>query len=94
MHSSLTLQLHLVIDSSQPLFSNLVQQDSGIVTAGGYKGAVTSTSSTIGEEDPTDQYQPCDGVDRVRALVKDALDEYNKGQPKIKLSLYKVMTAI
>ncbi|XP_033641711.1 dynein beta chain, flagellar outer arm-like [Asterias rubens] len=79
--------LQLVINPSQPLFSNLVQQDSGIVTAGGYR--TTSTGSSIGEDDPTDQYRPCEDVDSVRVLLQDAVEEYNKSHAKIKLALYR-----
>ncbi|XP_022099208.1 dynein beta chain, ciliary-like [Acanthaster planci] len=81
--------LQLVINPSQPLFSNLVQQDSGIVTAGGYRSATSTASSSIGEEDPTDQYRPCEDVEGVRTLLRDAVEEYNKSHAKIKLALYR-----
>ncbi|XP_033103095.1 dynein heavy chain 9, axonemal-like [Anneissia japonica] len=80
--------LKIVIDLKQPLFSNLVEQDSGIVTAGGYKVSST-TSSIAGDEEGTDQYQPRYNVDHVRLLMQDAVEEYNKGHPRIKLALYR-----
>eukprot|EP00057_Strongylocentrotus_purpuratus_P006394 XP_011660868.1 PREDICTED: dynein beta chain, flagellar outer arm [Strongylocentrotus purpuratus] len=82
--------LQLTISPDQPLFSNLVQQDSGIVTAGGYRSSQQATSSTTGSEvENTDQYQPCSEVAGVQRLLQDAVEEYNKGHPKIKLTLYK-----
>ncbi|XP_071959570.1 uncharacterized protein [Antedon mediterranea] len=80
--------LKLVIDLKQPLFSNLVEQDSGIVTAGGYKVSST-TSSMVADDERTDQYKPCYNVDQVRLLTQDAVEEYNKGHPRIKLALYR-----
>ncbi len=91
--SPFNLQLQLAIDPDQPLFSNLVQQDSGIVTAGGYRSASTG-SSTAGDQDITDQYESCNNVSHVRALLQDAVEEYNKGQPKIRISLYRVRRSL
>ncbi|XP_072166084.1 uncharacterized protein [Diadema setosum] len=42
-----------------------------------------------GDYENTDQYQPCSEVGRVQRLLQDAVEEYNKGHPKIKLTLYK-----
>ena len=88
--SHFVTQLQLAISPEQPLFSNLVEQDSGIVTAGGYRTAPTGSTTTGNEDDITDQYDSCDNVKSVRALLHDAVEEYNKGHPKIRISLYRV----
>nr|XP_006816782.1 PREDICTED: dynein heavy chain 17, axonemal-like [Saccoglossus kowalevskii] len=76
--------LQVVVNPSQPLFSNLVEQDSGIVMAGR-----PSTGNSVAEDDKTDQYRPVWVESKLRYLVEHALEEYNKTHPRIKLALYR-----
>ena len=72
----------------QPYFSNLIEQDSGVVTAGMID---TRHSSNISEEDAkTDLYKPVFRFEEVKELMSKGVEEYNKIHPRIKLALYKV----
>lgn len=72
----------------QPYFSNLIEQDSGVVTAGMID---TRHSSNISEEDAkTDLYKPVFKFEDVKELMSKGVEEYNKIHPRIKLALYKV----
>nr|XP_022320176.1 dynein beta chain, flagellar outer arm-like isoform X6 [Crassostrea virginica] len=71
----------------QPYFSNLIEQDSGVVTAGMID---TRHSSNISEEDAkTDLYKPVFRFEEVKELMSKGVEEYNKIHPRIKLALYK-----
>ncbi|CAH1797693.1 unnamed protein product [Owenia fusiformis] len=81
-------QIQLLIQSEQPLFSNLVEQDGGFVTAGNNVGNKGFKDVSEAETD-TDVYMPHTDVEYVKALLQDGLDEYNKTHPRIKLALYR-----
>ncbi|XP_056010102.1 uncharacterized protein LOC125667097 [Ostrea edulis] len=73
----------------QPYFSNLIEQDSGVVTAGMID---TRHSSNISEEDAkTDLYKPVFKFKDVKELMSKGVEEYNKIHPRIKLALYKTV---
>ena len=73
----------------KPIFSNLIEQDSGYVTAGNLIQSVSNTS--LSEEDlKTDLYRPQRNNVMIRNLVEHAVDEYNKSQPRIQLAMYRV----
>eukprot|EP00105_Crassostrea_gigas_P044993 XP_019929141.1 PREDICTED: dynein beta chain, ciliary isoform X4 [Crassostrea gigas] len=73
----------------QPYFSNLIEQDSGVVTAGMID---TRHSSNISEEDAkTDLYKPVFKFEDVKELMSKGVEEYNKIHPRIKLALYKTV---
>ena len=77
-----------MIRTRQPQFSNLIEQDSGIVTAGMID---TRHSTKVSEEDAkTDLYKPFTKINDVKELMIKGEEEYNKIHPRIKLSLYKV----
>ncbi|KAJ8316357.1 hypothetical protein KUTeg_006371 [Tegillarca granosa] len=79
-------QIHLMIKTRQPLFSNLIEQDSGIVTAGMID---MRHSSSVSEEDAkTDIYRPVFNMKGVKDLMSKGVEEYNKIHPRIKLALY------
>lgn len=78
-----------MIRTRQPQFSNLIEQDSGIVTAGMID---TRHSTKVSEEDAkTDLYKPFYSLTEVKDLMGKGVEEYNKIHPRIKLSLYKVI---
>ena len=80
--------MQTIIRTRQPLFSNLIEQDSGIVTAGMID---TRHSTKVSEEDAkTDLYKPFYNVNEVKDLMVKGVEEFNKIHPRIKLSLYKV----
>lgn len=84
----LKLQIQLLIKSKPPLFSNLIEQDSGIVTAGMID---TRHSASVSEEDTkTDLYRPVFNFCEAKELLERGVEEYNKIHPRIKMSLYKV----
>lgn len=71
-----------------PLFSNLMEQDSGVVTAGMIDARA---SANVTEEDSrTDLYRPARELNTVTELLQKGVEEYNKIHPRIKLALYKV----
>jgi len=77
-----------MIRTRQPHFSNLIEQDSGIVTAGMID---TRHSTKVSEEDArTDLFKPVYNLAEVKELMNKGVEEYNKIHPRIKLSLYKV----
>ena len=72
----------------KPVFSNLVEQDSGLVTAG---NTFPNASSNSSEDDvATDLYRPEYNVEKVRTLMAHGIEEYNKANPTIRLALYTV----
>ena len=72
----------------KPVFSNLVEQDSGLVTAG---NTFPNASSNATEDDvATDLYRPEYNVEKVRTLMAHGIEEYNKANPTIRLALYTV----
>ncbi|XP_053409232.1 uncharacterized protein LOC123561373 isoform X4 [Mercenaria mercenaria] len=78
-----------MIRTRQPQFSNLIEQDSGIVTAGMID---TRHSTKVSEEDAkTDLYKPFNNLNEVKDLMSKGVEEYNKIHPRIKLSLYKAV---
>lgn len=66
------------------LFSNLRETESGIVIA--KTNIINSSNNT--KESITDGYEPEFELRKVRKLIRNALNEYNKEQQKIKLPLY------
>ena len=77
--------------SQKPIFSNLMEQDSGYVTAGNLLGNSSSANSSLSEEDlKTDLYRPEYNALQVKQLMEHAVEEYNKAQPRVKLALYRV----
>ncbi|XP_052258855.1 uncharacterized protein LOC127863384 isoform X2 [Dreissena polymorpha] len=78
-----------MIRTRQPQFSNLIEQDSGIVTAGMID---TRHSTKVSEADAkTDLFRPFYNLSEVKDLMTKGVEEYNKIHPRIKLSLYKVV---
>lgn len=94
-------QISGIIKRRPPLFFNLREQDSGIVTAG---RTDTHSSASVSEEDNstsvteedsrTDLYQPVKSNSAIGNLLERALDEYNKIHPHIRLSLYQVSIVV
>lgn len=80
----------MLIQPMQPLFSNLVEQDGGVVTAGHPQSRPLDTRSE--DMDPTDLYKPSASWEDVKQLMEKGVEEYNKVHPHIKLALYKVST--
>ncbi|KAK3108743.1 hypothetical protein FSP39_014630 [Pinctada imbricata] len=82
-------EISMMIKSRQPLFSNLIEQDSGVVTAGMID---TRHSSNISEEDSkTDLYKAVFKLESAQDLMMKGVEEYNKIHPRIKLALYKTV---
>ncbi|KAK6172547.1 hypothetical protein SNE40_016179 [Patella caerulea] len=80
-------QMHDILKPQPRLFSNLIEQDSGIVTAGMVDARQTSN---VSEEDAlTDLYKSVNGCSMVEELMEKGVEEYNKVHPSIKLALYK-----
>lgn len=77
------LQIKQLHNTNKPLFSNLVEQDSGAITAGQPR-----QMSHAADEYHCDDYTPTWETASVRRLLLQAIDEYNKVYPKIRLSLY------
>ncbi|XP_052060514.1 uncharacterized protein LOC127700861 isoform X4 [Mytilus californianus] len=82
-------QIRLVVSNRQPLFSNLIEQDSGVVTAGMIDARHISNISE--EEAKTDLYKPRFNMKDVKDLMIKGVEEYNKIHPRIKLALYKTV---
>ncbi|XP_069115919.1 uncharacterized protein [Argopecten irradians] len=79
--------IQLLVKTRRPLFSNLIEQDSGVVTAGMID---MRHSSQVSEEDArTDLYKPVYIDTEAKALMERGVEEYNKIHPRIKLALYK-----
>ena len=81
-------QIQLLCNPDKPIFSNLVEQDSGLVTAGNQLGNGTGHFSD--EELKTDLFRPMYDIQHVRHLLMHGVEEYNKTHPHIKLALYRV----
>ena len=75
----------MLSSKDKPIFSNLVEQDSGLVTAGN-----VLTHSSNATEEKTDLYKPVYSTSDVKALMEHGVEEYNKTHPRIKLALYRV----
>ena len=74
--------------SDKPVFSNMVEHISGLVTAGNIMGY---NDPNLTEADlRTDLYRPVNNINKLRSLLLQALFEYNKENPKIKIALYRV----
>ena len=80
------LQINLLSNRVKPVFSNLIEQDSGMVTAGNLLGNQGNRSM----DDNTDLYNPVYNVPDVKVLLEHGVEEYNKTHPRIKLALYRV----
>ncbi|GFR61341.1 dynein beta chain, ciliary [Elysia marginata] len=81
-------QIQTIIRPRSPLFTNLMEQDSGIVTAGMIN---TRVNQNISDEDAkTDLYRPAKSFTAVKDLLEKGVEEYNKIHPRIKMALYKV----
>ncbi|XP_070202269.1 uncharacterized protein [Littorina saxatilis] len=79
--------IQTIVKPRMPLFSNLMEQDSGIVTAGMIDAR---SSANVTEEDArTDLYKPSKTAKDVTDLLEKGVEEYNKIHPRIKLALYK-----
>ena len=75
----------------KPVFSNLIELDSGYVTAGVLTQGATNTK--LSDDDlKTDLYRPQYDAAHVKQLMEHAVEEYNKSQPRIKVALYRVST--
>ncbi|KAH9514965.1 hypothetical protein Btru_021540, partial [Bulinus truncatus] len=82
-------QIQSYIKPRAPLFSNLIEQDSGLVTAGMIDAR---SAASVSEEDAkTDLYRPAKSYAAIKELLDKGLEEYNKIHPKIKLALYKTV---
>ncbi|XP_076457719.1 uncharacterized protein LOC143291635 isoform X3 [Babylonia areolata] len=80
-------QIQSIVRPRTPLFSNLMEQDSGIVTAGMIDAR---SSANVTEEDArTDLYKPAKSAKDVTDLLEKGVEEFNKIHPRIKLALYK-----
>ena len=79
-------QIHLLSNRVKPIFSNLIEQDSGMVTAGNVLGNQGNGS----REEKTDLYKRVYNVAEVKTLMEHGVEEYNKTHPRIKLALYRV----
>ncbi|GFS27875.1 dynein beta chain, flagellar outer arm [Elysia marginata] len=82
-------QIQTIIRPRSPLFTNLMEQDSGIVTAGMIN---TRVNQNISDEDAkTDLYRPAKSFTAVKDLLEKGVEEYNKIHPRIKMALYKTV---
>ncbi|XP_071095883.1 uncharacterized protein [Haliotis cracherodii] len=82
-------QIQLVTSINPPMFSNLIEQDSGIVTAG---RTDSRHSASVSDKDAkTDLYKPMSSLQEVKELMERGVEEYNKIHPRIKLALYKTV---
>ena len=84
-------QIQTIIRPRSPLFTNLMEQDSGIVTAGMINARVNQNVSD--EDAKTDLYRPAKSFAAVKELLERGVEEYNKIHPRIKMALYKVRQA-
>lgn len=79
----LCFQIKLLHNATKPLFSNLIEQDSGAITAG-----EPMPISHNSNDYHCDDYKPVWDIQSVKHLLEQAIEEYNKVYPKIHLSLY------
>ena len=80
-------QIDILSQKEKPIYCNLIEQDSGIVTAGNILG---NQKNVDPNEIQTNMMKPVHDVVKVRSLVERAVEEYNKTHPRIKLTLYRV----
>ncbi len=85
-------QIELLSREEKPVFSNLVEQDSGLVTAGNSLGNPPAGGRVPGKGVfQTDLFQPVYDIRSIQTLLERAVEEYNKTHPRIKLAPYKVL---
>ncbi|XP_023931015.1 dynein beta chain, ciliary-like [Lingula anatina] len=80
-------QIQLLLKKKKPLFSNLIEQDSGMVTAGN----IIQRSDVTPEQSKTDMYVSSTDEKRLKYLLERGVEEYNKAYPRIKLPLYRTV---
>jgi hypothetical protein len=98
LFTKLLSQIQLLISKEKPIFSNLVEHNSGLVTVAGCQspagnslsGSQPAGSSLSGSEPKTDMYRPVYDVSRLRSMLTHAVNEYNKTDPIINVALYEV----
>lgn len=86
----LSWQVELLSNPNKPIFSNLVELDSGLVIAGNMVATSNGTSNSVDLEDWTDLYRPSYNVGQLRTMLEHSIEEYNKTFPRIRLALYRV----
>jgi hypothetical protein len=86
------VQIQTIVRPQTPFFTNLMEQDSGVVTAGMIDAR---SSANVTEEDArTDLYKPSRSIKGATELLEKGVEEYNKIHPRIKLALYKVFKSL
>nr|XP_005988673.1 PREDICTED: dynein heavy chain 17, axonemal-like [Latimeria chalumnae] len=86
-------QLQLIISPHQPLFSNVIELEGGLITAASTQQnlrSVRKLERLLNRGVLVDGYQHTFDTAHVRKLLEEATKEYNKANPRMNISFYNV----
>jgi hypothetical protein len=83
------MQIQLLLNKDEPVFSNIVDHANGMVSVANY-----SLNKETKKPPKLDLYQPVYDADRLHALLARAVQEYNKTEPVLKVALYRVRSVV
>ncbi|XP_018102433.1 dynein beta chain, flagellar outer arm [Xenopus laevis] len=85
-------ELHIILSTDQPLFSNIIEDDGGLITT----VAKQQDSNLFRRSEKTsitihtlDGYQQTFNLIHTKQLLAEALREYNKANPRMNITFYK-----
>ncbi|KAJ1184768.1 hypothetical protein NDU88_001571 [Pleurodeles waltl] len=85
-------QLHLILSPCQPLFSNIIEDEGGLITTSSKQqefNFVKRNEKAGNQLHALDGYQLTFDIPRVQKLLAEAMREYNKANPRIIITFYK-----
>ncbi|XP_069470025.1 uncharacterized protein [Ambystoma mexicanum] len=85
-------QLQLILSQSQPLFSNIIEDEGGLITTSSRQQEFNSVKrhEKAGNQLPTlDGYQPTFDMSSAQKLLTEAVREYNKANPRMSITFFK-----
>ncbi|MGH0150313.1 UNVERIFIED_CONTAM: hypothetical protein FKN15_050185 [Acipenser sinensis] len=82
-------QVRLIINPQQPLLSNVIELEGGLISAAPTQWQVRSLNQLSNQERLYDGYQHTFDEDLVRELLEESVREHNKTNPRMAISFYK-----
>ncbi|XP_058857324.1 dynein beta chain, ciliary-like isoform X3 [Acipenser ruthenus] len=82
-------QVRLIINPQQPLLSNVIELEGGLISAAPTQWQVRSLNQPSKQERLYDGYQHTFDEDLVRELLEESVREHNKANPRMAISFYK-----
>ncbi|KAK6473374.1 dynein beta chain [Huso huso] len=82
-------QVRLIINPQQPLLSNVIELEGGLISAAPTQWQVRSLNQPSNQERLYDGYQHTFDEDLVRELLEESVREHNKANPRMAISFYK-----